>query len=183
MKDATLYMTALVITAVGVVVLGMVAFVELLIAMPVPAWAYAGLSVIFLAGAGIVVWAKQRRWLGLFPLLGLLLAWVMYLVPWTSRKPFLRALDQVVVGMDETEVRAVMGDYLEGTGWPDLSNEPAEPVGGDGEPRTVSVETHGELEIDGSLVFRHSNDGRFNADWGIVEFDGGRVSGVRFSAD
>jgi hypothetical protein len=41
----------------------------------------------------------------------------------------------------------------------------------------------GEMSLQNSVVFRHSDDGRFNSDWGIVEFQDGRVVGVRFSPD
>lgn len=39
------------------------------------------------------------------------------------------------------------------------------------------------MNASGLSGFRHSTDGRFNSDWGIVKMDGGRVTGGSFSPD
>ena len=43
--------------------------------------------------------------------------------------------------------------------------------------------TAGEFALRDALVFRHSNRGRFNSDWGIVSLSNGRVARVEFSPD
>ncbi len=79
------------------------------------------------------------------------------------RKQFLRDLDTIKLGMSESEVRRIMGDYSEGTGWNfPAANGPAQ-----------------ELTIQDSIVFRHND----SADWGIVTFKDGLVSNVQFSPD
>ncbi len=89
----------------------------------------------------------------------------LYLIPWTTRKPFLWALDSVKPGMTLTEVRQAMAGYMEGTGWR--------------YPGSVG----GEISIQGAVVFRHSDDPQFNADFGIVYLANGRVTHVEFSPD
>jgi len=39
-------------------------------------------------------------------------------VNWNSRKPFLRVLYSIHVGMTRVQVDAIMGKYLKGTDWP-----------------------------------------------------------------
>jgi hypothetical protein len=88
----------------------------------------------------------------------------LHLIPWTSRKPFLQALSSIHRGMTVAEVKRRMAGYQEGTGW-------------------IDPFTNQEIKINGSLVFRHSDEARFNADWGIVSFQEGRVVEVRFEPD
>jgi hypothetical protein len=89
---------------------------------------------------------------------------------WDSRKPFLRDLYSLQVGMTPQEVEAKMRGYLRGTGWPQNPFSDA-PLDG------------GELEIGSAQVYRHTNEGWGNSDWGIVRFDGGVLVGVEFSPD
>ena len=104
--------------------------------------------------------SARRRMVGWAMAIAALL--VLQIVPWTTRKPFLRQLHQVEVGMTRGEVLAIMAGYRQGTGW-HLQGQ--------------------ELQLDAALVFRHSDDGRFNSDWGVVQFDEGRVSTVEFLPD
>jgi hypothetical protein len=110
-------------------------------------------------------------------------------VDWTTRKPFLRDLARVRVGMTEAEVRHIMGRYTQGTGWPanpfDTSTNATGTLTdvGSGSQYSTTTSPSGEMATQGLLVFRHSTDGAFNSDWGIVCLSNGRVVGVEFSPD
>jgi hypothetical protein len=112
---------------------------------------------------------------------------VLYFVPWNSRKPFLRDFEKIRIGMTVSEVEMIMGDYIKGTGWQALRSakfSPATPM----EPssdRTMKTSDNpsGELEIQDSIVYRHSNEGAFNSDWGVVIFEAGKVVGKTFMPD
>jgi len=105
----------------------------------------------------------------------------------SSRGRFLRDLYSIQPGMTVEEVEAIMAGYIQGTGFP------ANPYSEGEEDELVDLGTgrrfhtvdtpEGEMEIVGSKVYRHSDDGAYNADWGIVEFEHGRVVSVSFSPD
>jgi hypothetical protein len=98
---------------------------------------------------------------------------ILYLVPWNSRKPFLRDLDRVTVGMTVSEVETIMGGYMKGTGWPaNPFTKSGSSTGqlteiGSGITMTTSNSPSGELMIQDSITYRHSDDGAFNSDWGV----------------
>jgi hypothetical protein len=152
-----------VLLTLGLVALAFAAFVELLLFFPVPGWVY--LAILATLAAAIVgprpAWRNRRAWAALG--LATLVVGLMHLVPWSSRKPFLRTLDGVRPGMSVAEVRRHMAAYSEGLGWTDPDGQ--------------------EITLAGALVFRHSDDGRFNADWGVVHFEKGRVTRVEFAPD
>jgi hypothetical protein len=160
---AVLCPVALVVPAVLVLILA--APTEIILGFPVPLWIYVPVGSV-MAGA---IWPRRsprlhpRRLAALGVVVALIAA--LYLVPWTTRKPFLRALDTVKPGMPLVEVRRAMAGYIEGTGWrdPDVAGE--------------------EITIGGAVVFRHSNEPQFNADFGIVYLTDGRVTHVEFSPD
>ena len=89
--------------------------------------------------------------------------------------------------MTVDEVERVMGGYMEGTGlsWPPIWND--EPMGfASLAPATSGAVTKGKdgmMELAGSKVYRHSNDGAYNADWGVVRFENGKVIAVEFMPD
>ncbi|MCW5553532.1 MAG: hypothetical protein KIS67_15410 [Verrucomicrobiae bacterium] len=176
-------LTYLLWTLIVVTVL-MAAMFEILAFMPLPGWFYL-LCIVVLAGAGLALRTTQVR---LAILAGALLLGCLHLVPWSSRKPFLRDLARVKPGMSIQEVRSIMARYVEGTGWP------ANPFATDGEAvlqeagtdRKFSTRANdaGEMEIQNSIVFRHNpDDGRFNSDWGVVKFQNSRVVNVSFLPD
>lgn len=112
---------------------------------------------------------------------------ILYFVPWNSRKPFLRDLERVQIGMTVAEVESIMGEYLKGTGWPALpgtasSNGQLMEVGS-GITMTTSDSFSGELAIEDSIVYRHSIGGAFNSDWGVVMFKEARVVRKTFMPD
>jgi hypothetical protein len=61
--------------------------------------------------------------------------------------------------MTEAEVRQIMGRHSEATGRP------------------------AQRGIRDSLVYRHSGDGAFDSDLGIISFSSNRVESVEFSPD
>lgn len=81
---------------------------------------------------------------------------------WNPRKPFLRDLYHIRIGMTVSEVRKTMHGYLDR---PNL-NDP--------EPN---------IQANDSIVYRPSNDPAYNADWGIVTIYNGEVQGVEYSSD
>jgi hypothetical protein len=160
------------------------ALFEILALVPLPGWFYL-LCIIVVAGAGLLLRRTQAK---LAVLVSALLLGCLHLVPWSSRKPFLRDLANIKPGMSVEEVRSVMARYVEGTGWP--TNPFTEDGGGvlqeAGTDREFQIEanTAGEMEIQNSIVFRHNpDDGRFNSDWGVVEFSHDRVIKVSFLPD
>ena len=94
---------------------------------------------------------------------------VLYKIPWSTRKPFLTALSRVRIGMTVEEVDRVMSAYIKGSG--------IEPVG------RFGSDENGQLELSDAIIFRHSDDGAFNADWGLVRFKDGIVTDIEFVPD
>ena len=90
-------------------------------------------------------------------------------VNWNSRKSFLRDLYSIHVGMTRSQVDAIMGKYLKGTGWP------ATPF--------ADPSASGELAFPGVVVYRRRNEGWGDSDWGLVRFEENRVAAVDFSPD
>ena len=177
------------IIAIASTALTLFALCELGLAYPVAWWLY--LSVAFIFAAGLIRPVPVRSQIGRLGGLAAITAVVaaLYFAEWTTRKPFLRDLDRIRVGMTEAEVRQIMGRYMEGTGWPALpGNSPSNSPGtlniaGSASQYSTETSSSGEMLISDSLVFRHSNDGAFNSDWGIISLSTGRVVSVEFSPD
>jgi hypothetical protein len=94
---------------------------------------------------------------------------ILYKIHWNTRKPFLIELGHVRIGMTAQEVDGVMNRYIKGSG--------IAPVG------RFGSDENGQLMLKESIVYRHSNDGAFNADWGVVTFKDGKVTNVEFLPD
>jgi hypothetical protein len=144
--------------------LGPCAFAEILMDLPVPAWIYVP-TALLVSGP---LWPKDpagwrsRRLIPLIAVNALILA--LYWIPWSSRKPFVRHLDSIRPGMTVAEVNRIMAGYRMGTGIP--------------LPGSAQ-----EFRPSGAIVFRHSDEAMFNADWGVVTFRDGKVVDVRFDPD
>ena len=132
----------------------------------IPALAYCG----FWAVLGIVLFqarpARQRLVLALLVFAVIL---PIRFIDWDSRKPFLKDLYRVSSGMTETQVDQIMGKYIRGSGWPANPN-----------PEAIKP---GQLAIANSVIYRHTNEGWGDSDWGIVTYRHGRVVDVRYSPD
>ena len=85
-------------------------------------------------------------------------------VDWNSRKPFLRDLERVEVGMTEAQVYQIMEGYRNETGSQPQADE------------------QGRM-ISGTLSYRHTSESWGNSDIGILVFEQGRVVNVRFLPD
>jgi signal transduction histidine kinase len=174
---------------IAAIALAMFAFCEIGMAYPVAWWLYLFVAIAFTAGLirPVPVRSQLARLGALMAVIIVLAA--LYLVEWTTRKPFLHDLGRVHVGMTETEVRHIMGRYMEGTGWPAMpgsspSNAPGRlNVAGSTSQYSTETSSSGEMVIRDSLVFQHSKDGAFNSDWGIISLSSGRVVSVQFSPD
>lgn len=168
--------------------LTLLALGELVLAYPAPWWAYLSVAIMF--AATLIRPVSVRSQIGRLGALASIVAVVaaLYFIDWTTRKPFLRDLDRIRGGMTEAEVRDIMGRYTEGTGWPAIPGSSTNLPGtlnilGIDSQYSTETSPSGQLTIRDSLVFRHSNDGAFNSDWGIVSLSRGRVVGVEFSPD
>ncbi len=168
--------------------LALFALAEVLLAMPVVWWLYLSLVPLFAVGllrrkSG----AAQRSRLAVFVAVLAAIA-ALYFVPWSTRKPLLHDLYSIRPGMTEADVRRIMGRYMEGTGWPAAYGGTPARTGtltdiGTGATHATGTTPNGEMTIESSLVYRHSTDGAFNSDWGIVALKDGKVTGVSFSPD
>lgn len=169
--------------------LALFALCEVGMAYPVAWWLYLSVTVAFAVALirPVSVRSQRARIGALVAILAVIAA--LYFVEWTSRKPFLRDLAHVHVGMTEAEVRHIMSRYMEGTGWPaspfdSSTNAPSTLTDvGSGSKYSTTTSPAGEMVIRDSLVFRHSTNGAFNSDWGIVALSSGRVVRVEFSPD
>lgn len=129
----------------------------------------------------------RSKKIGLATIIYVALLASLHFAPWSPRKKFLRDLYNIQPGMSVTEARSVMKDYAEGTGWPAnpfTTNENTLVDAGSGQTFQTKTNDAGEMEIKDSIVFRHDiHDGRFNSDFGVVEFKSNRVVSIRFLPD
>jgi hypothetical protein len=178
-----------ILLCIATVALALFAIWELGMDYPVAGWLYLSVAVAF--GMALIRIAPVRtqrvRLAALLAVCAVVAA--LRFVDWTSRKPFLRDLARVRVGMTESQVKQIMSRYIEGTGMPRSPVEASTNVHGTltdaatGAQYSTGLSASGEMTIENALVFRHSHDARFNADWGIVRLSKGRVVGVEFSPD
>lgn len=176
------------IITIASIALALFALCEVGMAYPVAWWLYLSVAAGFACGlVRLVPVRSQLRRLSVLVALIVSIS-ALYFVDWTTRKPFLRDLARVRVGMTEAEVRGIMGRYMEGTGWPAIpgssTNAPGTlNIAGSDSQYSTETSSSGQMVIRDSLVFRHSNDGAFNSDWGIISLSSGRVVSVEFSPD
>jgi hypothetical protein len=175
------------VITIGAITLVLLALCEVVVAYPVAWWLYISVAVILTAGIVRPVPVRNQ-----FDRIGVLAAVValiaaLHFVDWSTRKPFLRDLARVRVGMTEAEVRQIMGQHMEGTG---LLAPPGTPANSpstmnlmSGSQYSTTTSPSRELVLTDSLVFRHSTEAAFNADWGIISFASGKVANVEFSID
>jgi hypothetical protein len=175
----------LTVGVLSIIALGLAAFWEILGAMCVPGKMFIAYGLFWTAVLlPFLLWRPSVLKIRIY-MLFLAALIILHAVPWNSRKVFLRDFDKVRVGMTVEEVEAVMGKYIKGTGWPagpSTTRQVLTEVGTGISMKTYESPT-GELGIQDSVVYRHSNDGAFNSDWGIVRFQEGRVVWKDFMPD
>ena len=162
------------VTSTGFVTLALLAaalavvvaiFAEVLLCFPLDRALYLGAGAL-IALPWLLGWLvdgrRERIRSGTSCLVALVTLTALHLVPWSSRKPFLQDLRRVQPGMTLTQVEEIMAGYRRGSG----------------------VRTdEGPLFLSDAVIYRHSDEARFNRDWGIVRFERDRVVSVEFSAD
>ncbi len=145
-----------VVISLSIILLVFFGLIEIGMGEPVTAGIYLPLAIVFSGAIGLKrpIVEHPKRLAALVAVNAVILA--LFLVPWTTRKPFLRHLYSIKPGMSVDEVRKIMAGVVEET-----YEEPG-----------------------GSLAFRHSiHDARFDADMGVVTFQSGKVVDVRFLPD
>lgn len=131
------------------------AFIELVLAVSPGTAAYATYGVF--CGTLILLWKGPRRASMVVAIGALLGLSVLRVVPWTSRKEFLRHFNEIKIGMTMEEVGFRMHGY-----------------------------EFGERPLPSGPIMRtyiHSRSGRFDSDWGVITFAGGRVVELKFLPD
>ena len=143
---------------------------EIVLATPVAWWLYVACMAMFALGVLRKRHPRDQPQ-GLVTLISIcVVAAILYLTPWSSRNGFLKHLRSIKPGMTVTDVNGIMRGYMQGTGIPP-------------NPFAVPPSPPGQSTFQGALVFRHSEEPAYNADWGIVNLKDGRVTSVEFSAD
>lgn len=170
------------------IALVLLALAESGLAWPVAWWLY--LALIAASAVALLRWRllRAQRAQTIAFVLVLTLIGLLFLVPWTTRKPFLRDLYSIRVGMDEAQVQQIMDGYIDGTGWParapGATQDVQQVIDAMGEGTYATARTAaGDMGVADSIVFRHPTEPHFNSDWGSVRFQDGRVVGVSFSPD
>ncbi|MBN8551036.1 MAG: hypothetical protein J0M12_17115 [Deltaproteobacteria bacterium] len=100
-----------------------------------------------------------------------------------SRDDFLTVLGKVSPGMPKVEVDRLFKKYMKGTNWPYASGPSAELIGTRRGTFEVDTSKKDQLTLKNCDVYRHSNDGKYDSDWGIVCFKDGKVDWVDFAPD
>lgn len=168
-----------VVPVLALLAVGVPAYFELGLAAPWRAEVYLAYGVFWALVLGVITYLRYD-WPGVvldlvLTLVCLVLLAVLYLVPWNSRKVFLEDLWAVKPGMSVPEMEGIMGKYIRGSGWP------ANPLGSGGSAGGGQL-TPSRPGLE-SRVYRHSTDGRFNSDWGVVYIKEGKVVGTEFFPD
>jgi hypothetical protein len=138
-------------------------------------WQFVAIYTAFwvLIGALLLVGSPGREkllTLGLF----VVVLFSLRAIEWNSRKPFLKDLYLVKEGMTIEQVEQLMGNYMGGICYP------AHPLG---LPAGRSAAETEELALPDRAVYRHTNEGWGDSDWGEIRFEEGRVVEIRFLPD
>ena len=92
-------------------------------------------------------------------------------VDWNSRKPFLKDINRIQEGMTPAQVDHIMAGYLRENG--------GGPPGSDDQ---YQFNERGEI-VGGWVTFRHTDEGWGDSDWGVVIFENGYVTEIKFLPD
>jgi hypothetical protein len=103
-----------------------------------------------------------------FLILGFLVIAVfsVHFINWNSRKPFLKDLYRIKEGMTEAQVEQIMGKHIKEI---DL---PGSPPGGATEKEDLSPRN--------SVLYRHTDEGWGDSEWGVITFENGHVARTEF---
>ena len=85
--------------------------------------------------------------------------------------------------MPKNEVDQLFGKYKKGTNWPASSGKTAELIGTRRGTYDVDTSKTDQLTLKNCDVYRHSDDGKYDSDWGIICFKDGKADWVDFAPD
>ena len=105
------------------------------------------------------------------------------LIPWTTRKPFLRDLARVKLDMTLEQVEGIMSAYQTGAGWGGTQSEIPGVTFTGARKTGYSGQTDPDGTFTGSITFRHSDLAMYKGDFGVVTLRQGKVVGVGFPPD
>ena len=125
-------------------------------------------SVLALFG-GILLRERARWQQAIYILLVVLVIVSFQFVDWNSRKPFLRDLNSIKIGMSYQEVEEIMDDYIFSSG---IRTSPL-----------PNYAVPSEIDETDVVSYRHTEEGWGDADIGIVTFSNGQVIEIRFLPD
>lgn len=121
-------------------------------------------AIAFFCALGLVaslplLYGRRRAIQIAIPVMIVLLALAVQPIDWDSRKPFMRALNQIEVGMTVEQVDALMAGYM---------RSPAQ---------------SGTVGGTNTIGFRHTNEGWGNSDIGLITIVDGHVASREFLPD
>jgi len=99
-----------------------------------------------------------------------------------SRNTFLADLYRLKIGDSKDKVDEIMGKYLKGTNWPTSGKQITIP-GTKREKFEIDTSKTDQLTLKNCEVFRHSNEGKYDSDWGIICYKNNIVEYLDFAHD
>ena len=99
-----------------------------------------------------------------------------------TRKTFVEDLASLQIGFTKEQVEKIMGNYLKGTNWKLFGSNITIP----GTKRVnfeVDTSKTDQLTLKNCDVYRHSNDGAYDSDWGIVCYQNDIVEYIDYAQD
>lgn len=129
------------------------AYFELVVEYPVIWWWYAIFCTLLLLQIFVTLKNGWSFKTQVSPLLGIFVTAVLYFTNWSIRKPFIQDFQSIHSGMSKDMAIKTMSGYI-------LA-----------------------YDKNDSICFRHTDDGAYDADLGIVHFTNNKVNKVRFLPD
>ena len=100
-----------------------------------------------------------------------------------TRYNFLQQLQKVSPGMTRQETEVIMSSYPKGTNWPYSPAPSMKVIGSERVDYELDPEKKEQLTLKGCDVYRHSDEGQYDSDWGIVCYDKDKVVWTDFAPD
>jgi len=103
--------------------------------------------------------------------------------PINSRQTFLADLNRLEIGYTTVQVEEIMGTYIKGTNWQLFGSGDITIPGTKRRVFEIDTSNTNQLALKDCNVYRHSNDGEYNSDWGIICYKNGKVDYIDFAPD
>ncbi len=100
-----------------------------------------------------------------------------------TRGYFLSQLGKVQPGMSRKQVEKIMSAYVKGTNWPHSPATSMKVVGSRRVDYELDPTKKDQLTLKDCDVFRHSDEGKYDSDWGIVCYKDEEVAWTDFAPD